>query len=82
MRPVGWIAILLLAAAVIVLIGAEWPRLSQRMGGEAWAGRKRRRRRQHLRVIQGEENDDFAQSVQRDLENLPVIEERDDRQRR
>lgn len=78
----GWIAILLLAGAVLVVIGAEWPRLSPRVGGEAFAARARRRRKQRLRVIQGEENDDFAQSVQRDLENLPVIEERDDRQRR
>ena len=78
----GWIAILLLGCAVLVVIGAEWSRLSPRLGGDALAARTRRRRRQHLRVVQGEENDDFAQSVQRDLENLPVIEERDDRQRR
>ena len=38
---VGWIAIVLLAAAVLVLVGAEWPRLSERFGADAWTARSR-----------------------------------------
>jgi hypothetical protein len=83
MSDVGWIAIVLLACAVAVLVGAEWPRLSERFGGQAWAARSRRRRKQRLTLVQGEEeNDDFQRSVERDLENLPVLGERDDRSRR
>jgi hypothetical protein len=82
MSDVGWIAIVLLACAVAVLVGAEWPRLSERLGGRAWAERSRRKRKQRLTVVQGEESDDFQRSVERDLDNLPVIGERDDRSRR
>lgn len=79
----GWIAIALLAGAVLVVLGAEWSRLAPRLGGDAWAARSRRRRKERLRVIEGSEtDDDFAKSVERDLANLPVIEERDDRSRR
>jgi hypothetical protein len=79
---VGWIAIALLAGAVLVVLGAEWSRLAPRLGGDAWAARTRRRRKERFRVIEGESDDDFAKSVERDLANLPVIEERDDRSRR
>ncbi|HYY77215.1 MAG TPA: hypothetical protein VE644_12935 [Gaiellaceae bacterium] len=80
----GIVAIVLLACAVLVLVGAEWPRLSERFGAPAWAARSRRRRKERLQLIQGEEagDDEFAKSVERDLANLPVIEERDDRSRR
>ena len=76
------LAIGLLVCAVLVLVGAEWPRLGPRLGSEAWAGRTRARRKRKLKVVPGERDDDFVASVQRDLEDLPVIEERDDRQRR
>ena len=76
----GFVAIVLLACAVLILLGAEWPRLSRRFGGEARAGRVRERRKRGFTVIEGE--DEFAASVERDLANLPVIEERDDRSRR
>ena len=83
MSDVGLIAIVLLACAVAILVGAEWPRLSERLGGQAWAARSRRKRKQRLTLVQGEEgSDDFQRSVERDLDNLPVIEERDDRSRR
>ena len=48
MRVVGWIAIGLLVAAVLVLVGAEWPRLSERVGVGAWARRSRKRRKEKL----------------------------------
>ena len=76
------LAIGLLVCAVLVLVGAEWPRLGPRLGSEAWAGRTRARRKRKLKVVPGERDDDFVASVERDLEDLPVIEERDDRQPR
>ena len=75
-------AIVLLAAAVMLLLAALWPRLSAKLGPDARAGRARRRRKEKLTVIQGDVDDDFAASVERDLANLPVIEERDGRSRR
>ena len=79
----GWIAIGLLVAAVLVLIGAEWPRLSERIGADAWTTRRRRRRKEKLTLIRGEEeDDDFVKSVERDLADLPVLDEHEDRPRR
>jgi len=82
MSYMSWIAIGLLVAAVAVLAAAEWPRLSERLGGRAWAKRSRRRRKKRLTLVPGEESEDFQRSVERDLDNLPVIGERDDRSRR
>jgi hypothetical protein len=79
---VSWLYIALLALAVGVVAGAEWPRLEARLGGE----NRRRRRRAKERAKQKaglhlvrDEQDDFAASVERDLANLPTI---DDRERR
>ena len=83
MLGVGIFALVLLVCAVLLLVAAEWPRLSARFGGDARASRARRRRKEQLTVIEGDrEDDDFAASVERDLANLPVIEERDGRSRR
>jgi hypothetical protein len=79
---VSIVAIVLLACAVLVLVGAEWPRLGDKVGRGAIERRSRRRRKEKLTVIRGEEAgdvDDFAASVQRDLENLPVLGEERDR---
>ncbi|MGH3022571.1 MAG: hypothetical protein ACRDNI_02845 [Gaiellaceae bacterium] len=79
----GWIAIGLLVATVLVVVGAEWPRLSERIGADAWASRRRRRRKEKLTLIRGDEgNDDFVKSVERDLADLPVLDEHEDRPRR
>ena len=81
----GWIAIALLVATVLLVIGAEWPRLSERVGSPAWTRRSRRRRKERLTLIQGDDrpaDDDFVKSVERDLADLPVIEEHEDRPRR
>jgi hypothetical protein len=75
------LAIGLLVCAVLVVVGAEWPRLGPRLGSEAWAGRNRARRKRKLKVVPGERDDDFVASVQRDLEDLPILEERDDQRR-
>jgi hypothetical protein len=80
---VGVVAIALVACAVLLLAGAEWPRLSARFGSDARAGRKRARRKEALTVIEGQAaEDDFARSVERDLDKLPVLGEHDDRSRR
>jgi hypothetical protein len=79
---VGIFAVVLLVCAVLLLLAAEWPRLSARFGTSARTPRARRRRKERLTVIEGDRDDDFAASVERDLANLPVIEERDDRSRR
>lgn len=76
-------AVVLLAAAVVLLAAAEWPRLSARLGGDAFASRRRARRKARLRVIRTppDESDEFARSVQRDLASLPTIDERDAKKR-
>jgi hypothetical protein len=77
---VDWVYAVLLAGAVAVLVAAEWPRLTARFGvsGRVPGARRRSRRKGHLRLVeQGEPDDDFAASVQRDLERLPTIDERD-----
>ena len=78
MVVVSWLFIALLAAAVVVLIGAEWPRVSERAGSRARQKRARARQKAQLRLLRNE-SDEFAASVQRDLERLPTIEERDSR---
>ena len=69
----SWVAVVLLACAVLVLVGAEWPRLDARFGGEARRRRDRARRKQGLKVLRSE-SDEFAASVERDLAKLPTIE--------
>jgi hypothetical protein len=75
---VGWIYALLLCVAIAVLVTAEWPRLSERLGFERVVAprRSRKRRKTHLRLVQTE-SEEFAASVERDLERLPTIDERD-----
>jgi hypothetical protein len=73
---VVWIA--LLGGAVAIVAAAEWPRLDRWVGLEARRGRERARRKANLKVIRSEESlEDFAASVERDLSQIPTIEERD-----
>ena len=74
----SWLSLALLVCAVAVVIGAEWPRLNERLGLEARRKRERARRKSQLRVLHSD-TDDFAASVERDLSQLPTI---DDEQRR
>ena len=71
----------LLALAVLVLVGAEWPRLDERFGGQARKRRERARRKANLRLLRTE-SEEFAASVERDLSALPTIEERGENGRR
>lgn len=68
--------IALLACAVAAVVGAEWPRLSARLGSEARRRRDRDKRKSQLTLL-STETDDFRASVERDLDNLPTIEESD-----
>jgi hypothetical protein len=73
------VAIALLVAALALLAFAEWPRLARRFGVDGRPPRHRARKRSHLHVVDDDESDDFARSVERDLANLPTIDERDRR---
>jgi hypothetical protein len=73
---VGWLMIALLVCAVAAVVGAEWPRLSARYGGDARRRRDRSKRKSQLTLL-STETDDFRASVERDLDNLPTIEESD-----
>ncbi len=72
-----WLVVLVLAAALVVAV--EWPRLGRRFGADARRERERARRKKTFRVVTvvDEESDEFIKSVQRDLDALPTIEERD-----
>jgi hypothetical protein len=70
---VSWLFAALLVLAVAVLVGAEWPRLSEHLGLNGRNRRARARRKSNLRLLKTD-TDDFAASVQRDLERLPTIE--------
>lgn len=72
----SWPWIVLLALAVVVVGAAEWPRLQTVLGSDARRKRERARRKAKLRVVSSEDQD-FVESVQRDLDNLPTIEERE-----
>jgi len=75
---VSWLYIALLALAVAAVVGAEWPRLGSRVGADARRRRDRARRKASLRIVPSDA-DDFAASVERDLAQLPTIEETDRR---
>ena len=68
--------IALLVGTAAAVIGAEWPRLSTRYGGEARQRRERTRRKGQLKLLRTE-TEEFAASVERDLDQLPTIEETD-----
>jgi hypothetical protein len=87
---VSWLVFGLLIVALAVLVAAEWPRLYERLAGTSpfvrYSARKLRRKRErsHLVLVEDddpesldEEREAFAESVVRDLERLPTIEDRD-----
>jgi hypothetical protein len=78
---VSWLYIALLAVAVVLVAGAEWPRLGERLGVDSRRSRQRARRKASLRVVRDDEADEFAASVERDLANLPTIDDRERRSR-
>jgi hypothetical protein len=83
--PVGVsvFAVVLLAAAVVLLAVAEWPRLAARFGLVGRERRSRAKRKAKFRVVESDpdERDDFAASVERDLAALPTYDPRDANER-
>ena len=71
---VSWPWIVLLALGVLVVVAAEWPRVTGVVGADARRRRERERRKAKLRVVSSDD-DEFVESVQRDLDALPTIEE-------
>ena len=73
------LAIVLLVAAVVLIVAAEWPRIAALTGSDARRERSRSRRKAKLRVVPpgSEESEEFARAVERDLAALPTIDERD-----
>lgn len=80
MDGVSWLYLALLAGAVAVVIGAEWPRLSVRFGVERRRTRARAKRKANLKLLRSE-SEEFAASVERDLSRLPTTEEHEPRRR-
>ncbi len=77
----SWLYIALLAVAVVLVAGAEWPRLENRFGVDSRRRRQRAKRKASLRVVRDDEADEFAASVERDLANLPTTEDHERRSR-
>jgi hypothetical protein len=75
---VSWPWLVLLVLAAVLALAVEKPRLERRFGSAARRDRDRQRRKKQFKVITPEdESDEFIRSVQRDLDALPTIEERD-----
>ena len=74
----SWLSVTLLLCADVAVIGAEWPRLTERLGIEARRKRERAKRKSQLKLLRND-TDDFAASVERDLEQLPTLEDFDRR---
>ena len=72
----SWPWIVLLIAAAAVVLAAEWSRVEGVVGADARRRRERNKRKASFKVIRTEE-EEFAASVERDLAELPTIEERD-----
>ena len=71
-----WLVLLVIAAVGAVAV--ETPRLERRYGAAARRDRERQRRKKQLRVVTADdESEEFIRSVQKDLDALPTIEERD-----
>ena len=76
------VGVVLIAAAVVLLAVAEWPRLARRFGVDGRKRRERARRKSQLRIVHSEtEADEFARDVERDLAALPTIDPRDAKNR-
>jgi hypothetical protein len=75
---VSVIGLVLLAAAVLLLAAAEWPRLARRT--KLPQRRPRPAKKRHLRVVEPEvDSEEFQRAVERDLANLPTYDPRANR---
>jgi hypothetical protein len=70
----------MLVLAAFLAVAVERPRLERRFGATGRRERERQRRKKQFKVVTPEdESEEFIRSVQRDLDALPTIEERDRR---
>ncbi len=74
----SWPFLVLLVLAAALVVAAEWERLGGRIGRDARDARTRQKRKAGLTLIRTEE-EEFAESVQRDLDRLLTTEEKDSR---
>jgi len=71
------IGLILLAAAVVLLAYAEWPRIARRAPLDRRSRRPKPAGKRHLRVVDSESDpDEFQRAVERDLANLPTFDPR------
>ena len=76
----SWPWLVLLVLAAVLAVAVEKPRLERRFGAAGRRDRDRQKRKKQLRVVTpDDESEEFIRSVQRDLDALPTIEERDRR---
>ena len=68
-----WIVLLVLAAALVV--AAEWSRIGAVVGSDVRKRREREQRKASLRLVKTDD-EEFVASVERDLAELPTIDER------
>ena len=74
----SWPWLVLLVLAALLAVAVERPRLERRFGAAGRRERDRQRRKKQFKVVTPEdESEEFIRSVQRDLDALPTIEERD-----
>jgi hypothetical protein len=71
------IGLVLLAAAVVLLAYAEWPRITRRSRSAPGRSRTRSAKKRHLRVVDTDSDPaEFQRAVERDLANLPTYDPR------
>jgi hypothetical protein len=75
---VSWPWIVLVALAVALVVAAEWSRIRAVVGADARRRREREQRKASLRLIKTDD-DEFVASVERDLAELPTVDEREPR---
>ncbi len=67
------IGLVLLAAAVLLLVYAEWPRIARHTP----KAQRPRSKKRHLHVVEPDSDpDEFQRAVERDLANLPTYDPR------
>ena len=71
----SWPWIVLVALAAVLVIAAEWSRIGALLGADARRRREREQRKASLRLIKTDD-EEFVASVERDLAELPTIDER------
>ena len=74
----SWPWLVLLVLAAVLAVAVEKPRLDRKVGAAGRRDRDRQKRKKQLRVVTpDDESEEFIRSVQRDLDALPTLEERD-----